>query len=222
MTLHAWRLPFAFDPVIGEAKRRARQRRVLITLAAIVVAGLAAGLTLVLRTGGGGPPSGGPLTGGLTTARYSDGFSLRHPRSWTRVDWTCWRGGSITSPIGLLTNARPAPTCPGLTFQGGFSFPPRERLGTNTVMVFLANGGFMHGEKLRWNASIDGKPAHVWRPEYGPDVWPGTCPAGVPSEFRSVNIAAALGVVGATICGPNLAAGNAAFGRILGSLRFTK
>jgi hypothetical protein len=215
----ALKVPFALDPRMGKAKRRAKKRSTLAAFGAVLLVGLAAGLTLALRSQGGGP-TGGPLTGHLATARYSQwGFSLRYPSAWTRVDW-CWAGASITSPIGLLTNAEPAPTCPGPTVQGGVSFPPPEHLGSNVVSVFLANGGVLPGEKLRWNARVGGKPAHVARPYYSPSMI--TCPAGVRREYRVVNIAAALGMVGATICGPNIAAGNAAFDRILASIRFKR
>jgi hypothetical protein len=111
---------------------------------------------------------------------------------------------------------------PGPTVQGGRSFPPPEQLEPNVVSVFLAGGGLLPGEKLRWNARIDGKPAYVAQAQYGRTNSPATCPAGVPSEYRSVNIAAFPGLVGATICGPNLAAGNAAVGRILGSIRLKR
>ena len=54
MTLHVPRLRFALDPLIGEAKRRARHRRFFIA-AALILAAFAIGLTLGLSTGGGGP-----------------------------------------------------------------------------------------------------------------------------------------------------------------------
>lgn len=38
MTLHAPRLPFSIDPLMAEAKRRARQRRVFLALVASLVA----------------------------------------------------------------------------------------------------------------------------------------------------------------------------------------
>jgi hypothetical protein len=59
MTLHVPRLPVSLDPLIAEAKRRARQRRVVIA-AVLLAAGLGAGLTLALRSSPGGPGSGGP------------------------------------------------------------------------------------------------------------------------------------------------------------------
>ena len=60
MTVRVPRLPFSLDPLIAEAKRRARQRRLLIAIAVVLFAGLAAGLTLALRSGGGGPGGGHP------------------------------------------------------------------------------------------------------------------------------------------------------------------
>jgi hypothetical protein len=55
------RFPFSLAPLIAEAKRRARQRRVLIALAVLLLAGLAGGLTLALRSPGGGASGGGHL-----------------------------------------------------------------------------------------------------------------------------------------------------------------
>jgi hypothetical protein len=52
MTLHIPRLPFALDPLIAEAKRRARQRQVLMALVAVVVVAAGAVLTVELRGGG--------------------------------------------------------------------------------------------------------------------------------------------------------------------------
>jgi hypothetical protein len=92
------------------------------------------------------------------------------------------------------------------------------------VSIALANGGVLPGEKLRWNASVGGKRAFVAPREYGRNITLSgvSCPAGVPSEFRRINIAAALGLVEATVCGPNLAAGNAAVDRILASIQFKR
>jgi peptidoglycan hydrolase-like protein with peptidoglycan-binding domain len=62
MTANALRLPFSLDPLIAEAKRRARQRRTLVALALLLLAGLAAGLTYAFRSPGGSPTNGGGLT----------------------------------------------------------------------------------------------------------------------------------------------------------------
>jgi hypothetical protein len=49
MTVRVPRLPFSLDPLMAEAKRRARQRHMLIALA-VLLAGLAVGLTFAFRS----------------------------------------------------------------------------------------------------------------------------------------------------------------------------
>jgi hypothetical protein len=212
------KLPFAFDARSGAAKRRARQRRVLIPLAVVVLVGLAAGLTLALRPSGG--PTGGPLSGPLGTARFSQyGFSMRYPRAWTRAGWSCQVFVGPTA-IAVLTNAQPAPTCRETVDQGGDSFPPRQKLGPNVVSIALTNGTALP-VKPQWNAHIRGWPATVARPVAHTSWW-FTCPAGDPAESRTFLIGS-RGLLGITvgICGPDLPAGNRAVNRILASLRIT-
>lgn len=213
------KLPFAFDPRSGASKRRARQRRVLIPVAVVALVGLAAGLTLALRPSGG--PTGGPLSGPLATARFSQyGFSVRYPRTWTRVGWSCQ---VFVGPdaIAVLTNNRPAPKCPGPVVQGGVSFPPHQQLGPNVVSISLTNGTAMP-VKPHWNGHIKGWPATIARPVAHTDWW-FTCPGGDSAESRSFLIGSP-GLLGITagICGPDLAAGNRALDRILASLRFKR
>ena len=50
MTMHNPRLPFSLDPLMAEAKRRARQRRLLLAALAAIAAGVAVGATLGTRT----------------------------------------------------------------------------------------------------------------------------------------------------------------------------
>jgi hypothetical protein len=54
MSLYVPRLPFAFDPLVAEAKRRARQRRLLVALLVIVAAGATLGIALTRPWSGGG------------------------------------------------------------------------------------------------------------------------------------------------------------------------
>jgi hypothetical protein len=56
MTARVRRLPFSLDPLIAEAKRRARQRRLLLALG--VAAGGAVAVTFALQSGAG--PAGAP------------------------------------------------------------------------------------------------------------------------------------------------------------------
>jgi hypothetical protein len=51
--LHVPRLPFSLDPLIAEAKRRARMRQLLVVAAVLVIAGCIAGTTVALRSSGG-------------------------------------------------------------------------------------------------------------------------------------------------------------------------
>lgn len=57
MTLHVPRLPLALDPLIAEAKRRARHRRLLVIALLFALVALAVGATFALRSS---PSSGGP------------------------------------------------------------------------------------------------------------------------------------------------------------------
>jgi hypothetical protein len=52
MTLPIPRLPLSLDPLIAEAKRRARLRRVLVALIAVVLVAAGAVLTVQLRARG--------------------------------------------------------------------------------------------------------------------------------------------------------------------------
>lgn len=82
MTEHVPRLPFALEPLIAEAKRRARQRRHL-ALGTLLVVLLAVGITLGFRSTGGGS-SGGLLTPGATAR--AEALTVPIPRDFHRYD----------------------------------------------------------------------------------------------------------------------------------------
>jgi hypothetical protein len=152
-------------------------------------------------------------------------MSLRYPSAWTRVDWSCQAMMEVT-PIAVLTNARPAPKCPGPTFRGGYSFPPHQRLGPDVVSIALMDGIGL-GVKPKWNTQIDGRPAHIWRPAQvrASESSFTSCAAGGPSEYRAAMIDTPRGRllgVHAAICGPDVAAGTAAVNKVIASLRFTR
>jgi len=62
MTVHLPRLPISLDPLIKEAKRRMRRRRVLLAAVFGGATALAIVLTLALQPGGQGEPRGGAAT----------------------------------------------------------------------------------------------------------------------------------------------------------------
>jgi hypothetical protein len=224
MTLRAARAAFSLDPLMAEAKRRARRRRVLIALGILAVAGLAAGLTFAFRSPGGGSPSGG----GLASASYSQwGVSLRYPAAWTRLDCTTWPAGDLVNPISLLTTASPAPTCPRARTM---EFPPPERLAADGAVVFLGHGFAL---QFKPNASIDGQPALIRPRTVGSAMYVGahsltavSCPAGVRREYRAAYIKRPghhpndMFTVAALICGPHFGTGDAAMSNLLASMRF--
>ena len=227
MTLHTWRLPFALDPLIGEARRRARQRRVLGALAVLLAAGSAVGLTLGLRSPGGGP------SGGLATARYpQDGVFFRYPSGLLSVK-QCGSFGSgttgVVAPIALLTTGQTSTTCPSARATPPV-WPPLGRLGTSGVRILLVRVEAWPGAyRPNWHGRLG-----TWRTAYDTESW--GCPQGVQHETRSAAIrrsdspgilprkrppAEVVGV-DALICGPHFATGRATFRQIVGSIRFTR
>src|SRR5437764_9179764 len=117
MTARVRGLPFALDPLMAEAKRRARQRRFLITVVVLALIGGAAGAVAAFRSPG-GPTSSLPagLSGGSAQTRgtvVADfprfGLSFRYPARWRRVycPYATWMG---TRGVTYLTNAR-RPRC---------------------------------------------------------------------------------------------------------------
>jgi hypothetical protein len=233
MTLNAWRLPFALDPLIGEAKRRARRRRVLGALAVLLAAGLAVGLTLALRSPGGRP------SGGLAMARYpQDGVSFRYPSGLISVK-QCGSFGSgttgVVAPIALVTTGQASTTCPSAIATPP-EWPPLGRLGTNGVRILLVRvEAWPSAYRPNWHGRLG-----TWRTAYYTE-WPKShptwgCPLGVQHETRSAAIRrsdrpamlprrrppAEVVSVDALICGPRFATGRAAFRQIVGSIRFTR
>lgn len=85
MTLRVPRLSFSLDPLMAEAKRRARRRRLLLALGVAAVGAVAVTFALRSGAGPGGAPSGGaapndgpvlaggvaPVTGGSVVATVS-------------------------------------------------------------------------------------------------------------------------------------------------------
>jgi hypothetical protein len=230
MTLYARRLPFALDPLIREAKRRARQRRVLGAVGVVVAGGLVAALTLALRSPGGTP------SGGLATARYAqDGVSFRYPSGLNSVKM-CGSNGNglfgVVAPIAQLTSGQGTSNCPS-AYAIPQLWPPLGRLGTGGVRVLLTRvETWPSAYRPNWHGRLG-----TWRSAYASNshaTW--GCPLGVEHETRSVAIRSSnrSEIVGskplrpevvsidALICGPDFATGRAAFRQIVASIGFTR
>lgn len=158
MTAHIPRLPFALDPLMAEAKRRARQRRFLIVVGVLALVGGAAGAVVLFRSPG-GPPSSLPagLGGGSAQTRGTVlgqfprlGISFRYPAGWRRVH---------CSPAITLNGTR------GVTYlttapRAGCSPSAQRRTSANGVAVLWQQAPVVvrHGG----NARIGGQPAQVY------------------------------------------------------------
>ena len=230
MTLHAWRLPFALDPLIREAKRRARQRRVLGAVGVVLTAGLVAGLTLALRSPGGTP------SGGLATGRYpQDGVSFRYPSRFKSVK-LCGSFGNglfgVVAPIAQLTTGKATSDCPS-AYAIPRTWPPLGRLGAGGVRILLARvETWPSAYRPNWHQRLG-----TWRSAYaGNSRSTLGCPLGVRHETRSVAIRSSnrsetvgskplrpeVVSIDALICGPDFATGRAAFRQIVASIGFTR
>lgn len=199
-------LPFSLDPLMAEAKRRARRRRLLALGLLLVV--VATGTTLALRGSGGSGPPTASTGNGLSTASLGQA-SLTYPASWKRVVWDCW--SNAPGRYLLLTTARPTPTC-------GRALPPREKLGRDGVAVWLqtlpALPGITSQKLIR-----DPRPATgAWTSEKR-----ATCTSGPGRNFGArVKDGNLYVLLGAVVCGPGYGQGERALQRMVSSARFTK
>lgn len=150
------RLPYALDPLIAEAKRRARQRRLLIWLSLALLIALGVGLTVALPPSGGGsngvsPAAAGSLREGspfvsvpkIERARPLRSMSGSHPlRRGTRVgnDFSGTRTFATRRDgfaLGNLTASEGGPMYPLATTDGGKTW----RIAGLIVNVAAAQGG---------------------------------------------------------------------------------
>jgi hypothetical protein len=230
MTVHARRLPFALHPLIREAKRRARQRRVAGAVGVVLIAGLVAGLTLALRSPGGTP------SGGHAKAPYSRyGVSFRYPKGLNSVP-LCGSFGSrfsgVVAPFALVTTGQAIKECSSASAIPT-PWPPLGRLGAGGVRVLLTRvETWPSAYRPNWHGRLG-----TWRSSYFSNSHATFgCPLRVQHETRSVairssNRSAIVGSkplrpkvvsVDALICGPDYATGRAAFRQIVASFRFIR
>ena len=79
MTVRVPRLPFSLDPLMAEAKRRMRRRRLWIAASLILIGGIAAAVASMATSGGPGSTGGGPGVHGLLSqvqSSFGDGRLL--------------------------------------------------------------------------------------------------------------------------------------------------
>ena len=141
--LDDFRLPFSLDPLMAEAKRRARQRRVLIAVGMALVVGASVGAILATGSpggsgsGGGGQGSGGGLGSG-SGGPGSGSDSLASVQASFRGDPTQppVTAASIAAAhrdgVRMLRLFVPPPGARRVTYEPAFYRPQAERvLGRN-------------------------------------------------------------------------------------------
>lgn len=202
-----------------------RSRRGLLVAGAalvVVLGGAAAGATVALTGSSAGDK-------GLTRASFPGyGFEFRYPSGWTREDW-CWLGTSVY-PLLLLTTAQNAPPCqPNLAFGSGTPLPPPQRIGPNGVSAWWFASSRTSPSHGGPNATLDGKPARITvrrEPTRRTENSYVNCSSGATQRFLTAEIRGPSAnveqiEVGAVICGPDFATGEAAVRKMLDSVRFT-
>jgi hypothetical protein len=180
-------------------------KRLALVAVAVGIA-LAAAAVITFR-------SNGSNAARRATAQFPGGISLSYPATWTRVDWC--QSGMHVMPIALLTSAGPGPECDP---KSDVRWMPSQHLPENGVTIGLAGFAppFPDFWSFKGNARIGGKPARLTKPTYGRES---DCAAGARSEYRAVYVGGYE--VQALICGPHLAAGDAAVRGVFASIRFS-
>jgi hypothetical protein len=149
MTTHVPRLAFSLDPLMAEAKRRMRKRRILIATLALLTAGGVAGAAVVLTSSSAVQPAGAcPVTGGYYA--YAVPQDPAHPPAagsdasnwgWTprkhqvrvgdrmRLNGHLWQVTEIAAMPGVEPVGRPFAILGWLTVGGHASNPSLTMCG---------------------------------------------------------------------------------------------
>jgi hypothetical protein len=140
MTAGFPRLPFAVDPLIAEAKRRARQRRVLVLL--VAVAAVAAGIVLTIELSA--PGSVAPVPARLTVLAVRDngGRALFH----LRCDPA---GGNV---------ADPAKACAAIAAQPSLVTDPKPFYDGGNNGAYFTITGRLNGKPVHFGGESDWTP----------------------------------------------------------------
>lgn len=214
----------ALDPLIAEAQKRARRRRISV-LSAVAVLAIGGAFFWRFTPGSGSsgslPRNGGDSALGLASFR-SFGLSFRYPATWKRLD--CQLVTTFTDSITYLTNA-PTARCSKIPSYKGRPGAPNVRLGEDGVLVYWMSSGYpgpSRFSRLGGRAvTIGGMPARI-------QALPRSACAGVGGDAgESVAIerpAPGNNWFTATGCfrGSNVSANEAAFKELLASVRISK
>jgi hypothetical protein len=172
MTVQVPRLPFSLDPLMAEAKRRARLRRLLVALIAVVVVAAGAVLTVELR--GQGPIV--PVPANLAVLVVSEGFPGHSKLPWGNGGRALFHlrcdpaGGNVADPAkacaaiaeqpSLVTNPKPyAPEHPVVGFAGfgtAVGGPVMQACHGDPAKLCPANGP----DYFKITGTFNGKPVH--------------------------------------------------------------
>jgi hypothetical protein len=171
MTLRVPRLPFSLDPLMAEAKRRARQRRLLVALVAVVLVAAGAVLTVELRGLGSVVPVSANLTvlvvgesgfGHGALPQGNGGRALFHlkcdPASGNVAD-PAKACAAIAAQPSLVTNPKPYYTSGPVTAPGFGSYPagpPKQVCHFHPAKLCPAETPWY----FKITGSVDGKPVH--------------------------------------------------------------
>jgi hypothetical protein len=140
MTVRVPRLPISLDPLMAEAKRRARQRRAIVAL--VVVAVVAAGAVLGFELRGLGSVT--PLPANLTVlaVREGGGRALFH----LRCDPA---GGNV---------AQPAKACAAIAAQPSVVTNPKPFFDGGSNTAYFTITGRLNGKPVHFSGESDWTP----------------------------------------------------------------
>jgi hypothetical protein len=139
MTVHVPRLPFSLDPLLAEAKRRARQRRVRVALIALAVVATGAVLGNELRSLGSVTPVRAKLT---VLAVSGNGRALFH----LRCDPA---GGDV---------AQPAKACAAIAAQPSLVTNPKPFFDGGSNTAYFTITGRLNGKPVHFSGESDWTP----------------------------------------------------------------
>jgi len=197
-----------------------------LLIAAVGLALVVASLGLLVGCGGKSTAQGSALV----RASYPGyNLSFRYPSTWRRRNW-CWIGNNLY-PLTLLSTAVP-PACHAITaYNQGTPLPPPQRIRPNGVAAWWLAANKAGSARFEPNTHVAGRPALVTvhrQPTRRTAHSYVNCDASGPTQrFLQALIRGPSSTVhevqlGAVICGPNFAAGEADVRRMLDSLRFTR